>query len=190
MKKRIIYLSFLSLLLTVLSVSLVNAKKSDQPKVIKYDLAYPGMLPNNPLYKLKVLRDRISIALISDPQKKIDFYLLQTDKGILATAMLVDYKKMDLAESTALKAEHNYTLLVNELKKLQKKPSADVFQKLKIASSKHQEVLNSIIKKLPAEKQEILKTVLDFSKRNLKTVEIIEKRNPKTWTDWDNVKLE
>lgn len=197
-KKKIFYFSFASLFLIIFtSASYVNAEElnptstpSSQLKIIKYDLAYPGILPDSPLYKLKVLRDRISATLISDPQKKIDFYLLQTDKGILATAMLVDYGKIDLAQTTALKAEHNYTILVNELKKLPNKPNADVFQKLKTASLKHQEVLNSTIKKLPAEKQKIFKTVLDFSKRNLKSLEKIEAKNTTSWKDWDNFKLE
>lgn len=162
----------------------------NQQKTIKYELAYPGILPDHPLYKLKVLRDRISVSLMSEPQRKINYYLLQTDKGVLATAMLVDYGKADLAQTTALKAEHNYTILVNEVKKTLKKPEPDVFQKLKTASSKHQEVLNSIIKRVPAEKQKTFKTVLDFSKRNLKSIEMMEKRNPNTWTKWDNVKFE
>lgn len=138
---------------------------------IKYDLAYPGILPDHPLYKLKVLRDKISVGLISDPQKKIDFYLLQTDKGILAMAMLVDKKKIELANETALKAEHNFTLLTYTLGALGKKPDEAFFEKLKTASLKHQEVLNSIVKRVSKEDARKFQTVIDFSKRNWKTVD-------------------
>lgn len=138
---------------------------------IKYNLAYPGMLPDNPLYKLKVLRDKISVGLISDPQKKIDFYLLQTDKGILAAAMLIDKKKIALAKETALKAEHNFTLITYQLWTLDKKPNDAFFDKLKTASLKHQEVLNSIVKRVSADDARKFQTVIDFSKRNWKTVE-------------------
>lgn len=141
------------------------------PMFVKYDLAYPGILPDNPLYKLKVLRDKISLGLISDPQKKLDFYLLQTDKGILATAILVDMKKVDLAKETALKAEHNFTLLADRLRSLDKKPDNAFFKKLETASLKHQEVLNSLVKRVDPADAKIFQTVIEFSKRNWHTIE-------------------
>lgn len=138
---------------------------------INYDMAFPGMLPDHPLYKLKVLRDKISAGLISDPQKKIDFYLLQTDKGILATAMLIDKKKISLAQETALKAEHNFTLITYQLWTLDKKPNNAFFDRLKTASLKHQEILNSIVKRVSTDDAKKFQTVIDFSKRNWKTVD-------------------
>lgn len=141
------------------------------PTIVKYDLAYPGMLPDNFFYKLKVLRDKITYALISDPLKKIDYLLLQTDKGILATAMLIDKNKISLAETTALKAENNYTLLTFELKSLSKKPDNKLFNKLKTASLKHQEVLQSLIKRVRSDNQKVFQQVINFSKTNYQTVE-------------------
>lgn len=145
------------------------------PMPIKYDLAFPGILPDHPLYKLKVLRDKTSAGIISDPLKKIDFYLLQTDKGILAAAMLVDKNKIDLASETALKAEHNYTLLTYQLYRISKKPNKAFFDNLKTASLKHQEILLSLLKRLPKNKQETFRQVIDFSKRNLDTVQNYQK---------------
>ncbi len=139
--------------------------------IVKYDLAYPGILPNHPLYKLKVLRDKISLAIISDPRKKIDFYLLKTDKEILASAILIDKGLIDLAAQTALKAEHNYTLLTRELHRLPTAPQEELYKKLKTASQKHQEVLASLAKRVPQEKQKTFLTVIDFSKRNWNTIE-------------------
>lgn len=139
--------------------------------IVKYNLAYPGILPDHPLYKLKVLRDKISVSLISDPRKKVDFYLLQTDKGILASAMLVDKGKIDLAQETALKAEHNYTLLTQALYRLPVKPGDDFFKKLQDASLKHREVLMSLGKRVPKDKQKTFLTVVEFSERNWEAVE-------------------
>lgn len=155
------------------------ATQAAKVKIIEYDLAYPGILPDNFLYKLKVLRDKVTVFLISDPRKKVDYYLLQADKGILATAMLVDQNKIDLAGETVLKAEHNYTLLTYELKKIPKKPDAKYFQKLKIAALKHQEVLNSLLKRVPEDKQKVFNQVLEFSKRNLTTVELYQRERQK-----------
>lgn len=138
---------------------------------IKYDLAYPGMLPDNPLYKLKLLRDKISAALITDPKKKIEFYLLQTDKGILASAILVDKGNIDLAAQTALKAEHFYTMISQEIYRLPNETDDAFFEKLKKASLKHQEVLASLAKRVPKDKQKTFLTVIDFSKRNWSQVQ-------------------
>ncbi len=111
------------------------------------------------------------MVLISDPSKRSQFYLLQADKGILAAAILVDKNKVDLANETALKAENNITLLANELYRFPQKPNAEFFNKLTNASLKHQEVLNSLITRLPEDKQKTLKTVLYFSKNNLQTIQ-------------------
>ncbi len=144
------------------------------PTPVKYDLAFPGMLPDNPLYKLKVLRDKISEALISDPQQKIGFYLLQTDKGILASAMLVDKNEIDLAAQTALKAENNYTLIAQELYLLPKKPNKAFFDKLKNAALKHQEILSSLGMRVSEDKRKIFFTVADFSKRNWQSIQMYQ----------------
>lgn len=151
-------------------------KTASGSAVIKYDLAYPGILADNPFYKFKVLRNKIIASLINDPRRKIEFYLLEADKGILATAILVDKNKINLAENTALKGENNMTLLTYELYKLKQKPSPDFIQKLKTASLKHQEVLNSLINRLSQDKQATLISVLNFSKTNLQTIERFEKK--------------
>lgn len=140
------------------------------PTPVDYDLAFPGLLPDSPLYKLKVLRDKIEAALISDNRKKAEFFLMQADKGILASAILVDKKEFDLAATTALKAENYYTLLISELRALPRKPDDAFFKKLETASAKHQEVLQSLIKRVPSKNKPVFSQVLDFSKRNLDSV--------------------
>lgn len=185
--KKIIFI-FFSLLLTlfIFTNDRIYAQEltptttpSPTPAIIKYNLAYPGILPNHPLYKLKVLRDKISNTLINDPDKKVNFYLLQTDKGILAAAMLIDINKIDLAEETALKAEHNFTQIsrmiesyyFRDQKNSSKTKAKDLITRLKTASSKHQEVLTSILKRVPKNNQKAFENVIYFSKSNMKTIE-------------------
>src|SRR3990167_8950559 len=135
MKKVLILFFFAITVFVSPEITLAQTQEPiNESVIIDYDLAFPGILPDHPLYKLKILRDKISAGLISDPLKKINFYLLQTDKGILATAMLVDKNKTDLASETALKAEHNYTLLTYQLYRLSRKPDEAVFGRLRTAS--------------------------------------------------------
>lgn len=162
MKK--LFVLFVGFLLFAYAFNPVMAQK------VQYDLAYPGVLPDHPLYKLKVLRDKISILLINDTNKRIDFYLLQADKGIHATAMIVDKKKIELAKETLFKAEHNVTLLTYEFGKFQYKPNSDFFNKLETASLKHQEVIKLLIERVPEKERKSFETVLAFSKTNLNTI--------------------
>lgn len=75
-------------------------------KQIQYDLPYPGLLPDNPIYGLKVLRDKIVEFFISDPAKKADYELLQADKRINASIYLSAERPIheDLISSTVSKA--------------------------------------------------------------------------------------
>lgn len=176
---RKIFFFFLLLFFVLLLPQTASAQmveNASESASINYDLAFPGILPDSPFYKIKVLRDKITEILITDPMKKIEFYLLQADKGISATAMLVDKHKVKLAQETALKAENNYTKITYEIKKLQTKPDDKFLNKLETASLKHQEVLSSLIGRVSADQKGIFETVLDFSKRNLEQVKKFQKK--------------
>lgn len=159
----------------------MTADQSTPSAQIKYDLPFPGMLPDNFLYKLKLIRDKVSLMLISDPKDKSLFYLNQADKGILASAILIDKHQIDLSAQTALKAENNMTLLTGEFSKFSSKPDSKYFERLKNASLKHQEVLSNMLGKVPADKQKTFKDVLYFSKQNLKSIEQFQ--NKKFYTE-------
>lgn len=153
-----------------------DVKTATPSPIVKYELAFPGMLPDHPFYKLKVFRNKIAATLISDPIKKIEFFLKQTDKGILATAMLVDKGKIDLAAETALKAEHNFTLLNQQVEFQPRRIDNDHMELIETAALKHQEVLLYLANhRVPEDKKKIFLTVADFSKRNLQSIK--EHRN-------------
>ena len=90
--------------------------------------------------------------------------------------MLVDKNEVELAKETALKAENNMTLLTFGLKKLRQRPDQSLFDKLKLASLKHQEVLSSKEKKVGKEDKKTFQQVINFSKTNLSTIEMLEKK--------------
>ncbi|MBI4136921.1 hypothetical protein HY469_02555 [Candidatus Roizmanbacteria bacterium] len=137
---------------------------------IEYILAYPGMLPGHPFYKLKVARDKMQAFLISSPSKKVQFYLRQADKGMFATLLLAEQRKQDLTTETALKAEHNMTLVNTYLKQHNEKPDEEVFEMLTIASMKHKETLESAWTHLDEEHQKTMDQVLNFVQINLDSI--------------------
>ncbi len=74
------------------------------PKV-DYFLAYPGMLPDHPLYFLKMARDRVWLWLTPDPLKKAELLLLFADKRLGAGKALIEGNKIKLGVTTVTKAE-------------------------------------------------------------------------------------
>lgn len=115
---------------------------------VKYDLPYPGILPDHPLYPLKVLRDRILEALIRDPIRKINFYLLMADKRLNMGIYLTGKKKFKLAETTISKGEKYMIKGVNQLDEptLQKNnlDKNNLISKYKTALLKHEQVIKNL----------------------------------------------
>ena len=129
-----------------------DSAKSSTSAVVSYQLSYPGLLPDHPLYFLKAARDRVMSFFISDPLKKSEFNLLQADKRIAASFLLVQkgHEKLEMAESTFSKGENYFEDSINRAKdaKSQGVNIMDLSKKLKEANLKHQEVLGDIEKKL------------------------------------------
>lgn len=170
MKRAIILLAAITtlyiLLLNTVSAATPLIVSNTQKRASDYQLAYPGLLPDNPLYVLKVLRDKIIAFLITDPQKKTDYFLLQADKLIASVPELVDKKEIDLAKTTALKGENNMTELTFVYKNYGTKPDASMYETLMKASLKHQEVLSIVMKKVSSQDAKTFLQVINFSKTN------------------------
>lgn len=116
---------------------------------VEYYLPYPGILPDSPLYKVKALRDRISLWLVTDPGKKAEKELLLADKRIGAAVALLDGGKDELAVSTATKGEKYLEQAVNRVLVM-----ADTGQDVKSlllilsnATAKHEEMVVGIVGK-------------------------------------------
>lgn len=125
---------------------------------LDYTLAYPGMLPDSPLYFLKRFRDWVMNALITDPVRKIDFYVLESDKDINAATFLVAKSEGNLAaqitsESTMYmsKAVQSADALNSEGREL---PSYAV-ENLQKSLMKHEEVLTGLVASANAQQQAV-----------------------------------
>ena len=68
---------------------------------VEYVLPYPGILPDHPLYFLKLLRDKILSFFITKPVRKVEFYILNSDKRLSMAILLLDKNKTEMATKTA-----------------------------------------------------------------------------------------
>lgn len=113
---------------------------------VEYYLPYPGILPDNPLYKLKMVRDRLKLWMTFNESDKAKLELAYADKRINAAMALAAGNKMDLAVTTATKAEKYLEQSTNRVIKLIKTGQDEKSQLLNLekAVSKHLEVLEEI----------------------------------------------
>ncbi len=118
------------------------------PIPVDYQLPYPGLLPDNVLYKLKTLRDKIIEFLISDPLKKAEFDILQGDKRYNASLFLYRQSPQQegLIVSTISKADNYMTDAISQLTlaKKQGENINDMYTKFLLSNQKHLEVTQEI----------------------------------------------
>jgi hypothetical protein len=93
---------FFLLFIFVLPASANEITPSPSSLQSNYLLPYPGLLPDNPLYFLKSFRDNVMGFFIGKPIEKANFSLLQADKNIAASTLLLskENEKVTLAGRT------------------------------------------------------------------------------------------
>lgn len=160
MKKILATLFLLTLLTSLVSFSLAQQEReipeASPSSEVEYFLPYPGILPDHPLYFLKVFRDRLLDFLIKDPVKKMEFYLLMADKRLNMGKFLIEKGKPSLAETTVSKGEKYFLKVVEEMKKAKeggREISQDLLGKIKTASLKHEEAILELLEKAPDEQK-------------------------------------
>ena len=140
----------------------------DTEKVdIGYTLPYPGrIMPDNPLWPVKALRDRVWYLLTTNPAKKTELALLFSDKRLGMSKSLFEKQKPELAFSTLTKGEKYLEESMIQAKKAGEK-GEDIYSflgELSTASLKHRQVIGEILLTAPEDaKPEIIKTQ-DYSK--------------------------
>lgn len=131
---------------------------------VEYVLPYPGILPTHPLYFLKMMRDQIVEALISDPVKRADFYITQSDKKLSMALALSDAKKSKettraLADAVALRQKSIKQL--EDLRSAKQEIPGYISDQLTRSLVKHLEVVTQL-KQGKEEVQNLIKRSLNL----------------------------
>jgi len=130
-----------------------------KPENVDYQLPYPGILTDHPLYILKNLRDRILEALIADPVKKSEFYLLQSDKFLAMGLAYEGSGKWEMVKNMVELSQANMTRAVTKLVETKNSgalvPGYTV-DRLEKSVAKHIEVLNDLAGKAVTPIKEVL----------------------------------
>ena len=125
-----------------------GVESTPTPKV-DYYLPYPGILPDHPLYKVKMVRDWIWLWLTTEPVKKAELLLLFADKRIGAGKALIEGNQVSLGISTLTKGEKYAERVVIEARNAKEKGKdiKKVVDRLKKALLKYGEVLSDLREK-------------------------------------------
>lgn len=141
---------------------------------VVYDLPYPGILPDNPLYSIKAFRDKLQEFFTRDNLKKADLYLHLSDKRAAMAQLLSKKGKHQLAITTLSKGE-KYFLKIPQLlidsKKQGVRPSDELVLQLKQANAKHKEVVEKIMKEVPQGNTEAVAAILQYNQDIKKQLE-------------------
>ncbi len=145
----------------------------EERKVI-YPLPYPGLLPDNPLYFLKSVRDSMFVFTTRDAVKKAQLYLLLSDKHTSAALLLAEKGKEELAIKELQKSEHFFEQIPPLLKSAKKQgstpPSNDLMTKLYQSNMKRGEIITEVMKKTTQGNITTLKSIFEANKKMKKTL--------------------
>lgn len=171
MKKNLISAFLLFILFFYPSISIASLTPS-----VDYQLPYPGILPDNQIYPLKEIRDKIAGFFINNPLKKAEFDLLKADVRMSAAISLVEQKKnVSLTATTMSNAQDYFSEAINKTgeAKAQGMDTRDFVKRLIIANQKYLEIVKSIegkIDKKEAEKFGLLEKRIESLSREVKKI--------------------
>jgi hypothetical protein len=159
--------------------------------VIDYYLPYPGrVLPDNPLWPIKALRDRLWFSITTNLTRKVELKLLFADKRLGSSQILFQKGKIEDAISTLTKAEKylQEASLDEEVLRKEGYDTTELLYRLTNASLKHYQVMNAFKKivapdviQLILELQEYPKKSYEQGKNGLLDKGIMPPENPFEW---------
>jgi hypothetical protein len=139
-----------------------------ESKRIEYNLPYSGILPDNQLYFVKVMRDNLLDFLTRDFLKKAELNLLFADKKIVMAQELAKKNKWSMVKKTISEAESHYQKIINALttsKKQGTTASGDFILKVKLSNEKHREIIENLLKLAPSSDATYFEQILQTNKQ-------------------------
>jgi hypothetical protein len=165
---------YITLATAYAQVASSTAMQQPEPTPLAYQLPYPGMLPDNPLYFLKALRDKLTVFFLSKPLDKADFNLLQSDKNVEASYLLVTQEagKTDLALTTFSQGQDYFEEGINQSVDAKKQGYSitEMSKKLAAANQKHIQILHAIEQQIGKNDTQVFQTETQRAKTFTKQI--------------------
>lgn len=116
------------------------------PTPVDYNLPYPGLLPDHPLYPLKRIRDFMILTFTRDRVKKVNVLLLLSDKKLAMGQILFEKQNYHLGVKTITEGEKYLLPAADNLSRLKTDDTLPpgLADKLLLAAEKHQELISKL----------------------------------------------
>lgn len=152
---------------------MLEEKLGQESKKGDYYLPYPGILPDHPLYWLKMVRDRIMLWTTRDPLQQYQRLLHYSDKRIGAAKALIEGGQPELGVTTATKAEKYLEQAVSQYNTLNaaSKINPETKEQLERAVEKHQELVEAFLLQVPDQAKAGLSRVLETTRMSRAAVQ-------------------
>ena len=118
-----------------------------------YVLPYPPVMPGGTMYKIRLLTEEVKRIWSFGSLSQFKYNLEQSDKYLVQTKVLVEYKQYLLGYESLQKSNQFFEksrYFVNEAK-LERKDISAQEKTLHTAAEKHSEVLNKLKNEVPSE---------------------------------------
>jgi len=135
---------------------------------IDYSLPFPGrVLPDNPLWFLKALRDRIWISVTTNSTRKVELQLLFADKRIGSAQILVQKGKIQEGFSTLTKAEKYLESASLDEESIRRRgtDTTELLNRLTKASLKHYQIMQEFLQILPDDVKPLVIEMQEYPKK-------------------------
>lgn len=149
---------------------------------VDYSLPYPGMLPDNPLWVFKAMRDRVLISS-SSGLTRAGLVLQVSDKRLVMGKELFDRKNYNLSLSTIAKGEKylEEAFLVCKDAEVRGENIDGFLETLTKASLTHRQVLEEMMVVSPDDARPVINQAMDASRRVYTGVSILLEQKSKPY---------
>lgn len=134
---------------------------------VNYNLPYAGKIePDNILWPLKALRDKVWLTVTINPAKKADLYLMLADKRLIYAKSLFEKRKPDLAVGVLTKGEKYLELAHSEERIAHEKgmDTSNCLGRFVEATLKHRQIMEEMLPFAPEDAKPIIVKTEDYPK--------------------------
>lgn len=149
----------------------MNEKKgflSTLESEVDYNLPFPGtVLPDNPLWNVKVVRDRLWLFVTTDPYREADLMLLFADKRLGSAKILFERNDPDTGMATLEKGER-YLVEASNYEKAIRAGGGDtteLLDQLTRSSLRHYELMLLMYESAPDDARPKIVLLLELPKK-------------------------
>lgn len=164
MVKKILVYGLLFLLTGMISAPTVQAQTITgfDTRVMDYQLPYPGLLPDNPLYLIKSLRNSVLLLVTTDDLEKAKIMLNLSDKRMAMAKPLADKGKLSMSVESVIEAEELFERMLPVVAKIEDQNKRSEFLiEIKKANLKHREEIETLMKEIPQGEIEELQKLIE-----------------------------